>query len=193
MKVGVLKHRDLEVNYVVKKRRGSKSMRIRLEDDGSLCLTFPHYIPYALAPGFIKEKFDWVEKQLNNLQDSEVVHVSMADLVALRRLTLEKVGQSLLKYNSQYNFEVGDVTVRKYKARWGCCDRKGNLTFNMNLGALPQEVLDYIVVHELCHIKEFNHSPRFWRLVEQTIPNYKQVIKRLKRIKIEYGTQDDRV
>ena len=66
----------------------------------------------------------------------------------------------------------GRITIREQKTRWGSCSRKANLNFNWKLIRAPQEALDYVVIHELCHLYEFNHSPRFWRLVASVQPDY---------------------
>jgi predicted metal-dependent hydrolase len=66
------------------------------------------------------------------------------------------------------------------RSRWGSCSRKGNLNFNYKLIQLPQELADYIVVHELCHLKQFNHSHAFWNLIAETIPNHIELRKILK-------------
>jgi predicted metal-dependent hydrolase len=72
------------------------------------------------------------------------------------------------------------VTIRDQKTKWGSCSRKGNLSFNWRLILFPRKVLRYVVIHELCHLRHFNHSPRFWRLVEQHDPNYQSSIEWLK-------------
>ena len=74
----------------------------------------------------------------------------------------------------------GRVTIREQKSRWGSCSQKGNLNFNWKLIMAPPEVLDYVVVHELCHLHEFNHSPRFWSLVQAQLPDYEVWKKWLK-------------
>jgi predicted metal-dependent hydrolase len=73
-----------------------------------------------------------------------------------------------------------NVSIRDQKTKWGSCSRKGNLSFNWRLILFPHQVLRYVVIHELCHLRHFNHSPRFWSLVERHDPNYRESIEWLK-------------
>ena len=72
------------------------------------------------------------------------------------------------------------VKVRNYKSRWGCCDIKGNICFNYKLFMLPQSLREYVIIHELCHLKHHNHSAAFWGLVELYLPDYKRLRRELK-------------
>ena len=74
----------------------------------------------------------------------------------------------------------GGITIRNQRTRWGSCSSKGNLNFNCLLMLLPPEIIDYVVVHELCHRKEMNHSPKFWVQVERILPNYRILKQQLK-------------
>ena len=91
----------------------------------------------------------------------------------LSALALERIRQRLAWYIPRVGREPGRVTIREQKSRWGSCSSKGNLNFNWKLIMAPPEALDYVVIHELCHLYEFNHSPRFWALVEAQMPEYK--------------------
>jgi len=86
------------------------------------------------------------------------------------------LAKSRLEYwNTFYNFKYNRVVIRNQKTRWGSCSKKGNLNFNYKIALLPPKTADYIIIHELCHIGEFNHSKNFWDLVAKTMPDYKEV------------------
>jgi len=84
-------------------------------------------------------------------------------------------------FNTFYNFKWNRIVIRNQKTRWGSCSRKGNLNFNYKIALLPPESADYIIVHELCHLGEFNHSQKFWDLVAKTIPDYLTIRKDLRK------------
>jgi hypothetical protein len=81
----------------------------------------------------------------------------------------------LAHWNSFYNFRIGRVAIRNQATRWGSCSKKGNLNFNYRIAHLPQPLADYLIVHELCHLGEFNHSPRFHALVARVLPNHREL------------------
>jgi predicted metal-dependent hydrolase len=85
-------------------------------------------------------------------------------------------------YNAFYNHNVGKVFIKNTKSRWGSCSQKGNLNFNYKIVLLPPALADYIIIHELCHLKEFNHGPKFWALVSQCCPNYRQARAALRQL-----------
>lgn len=85
---------------------------------------------------------------------------------------LERIRQRVMFYAPRVGRQPGRITIRDQKTRWGSCSSRGNLNFNWKLIMAPPQVLDYVVIHELCHLHEFNHSPRFWTLVEGQMPDY---------------------
>ena len=84
-------------------------------------------------------------------------------------------------FNRFYGFTYERVFIRSQKTRWGACSAKGNLGFNFRIAYLPAYLADYVIVHELCHLEQFNHSPAFWELVARTIPDHKARRTELRR------------
>ena len=95
-------------------------------------------------------------------------------------LVLEK----LEYYNTFYNFKYNRVSIKNQKTKWGSCSSLGNLNFNYKLLHLPQRLFDYVIVHELCHLGQMNHSKDFWQLVEKTFPDYEVLRTELKKVRL---------
>ncbi|HVV38984.1 MAG TPA: M48 family metallopeptidase [Candidatus Paceibacterota bacterium] len=89
----------------------------------------------------------------------------------------------LVHYNRHYGYTLRKVFIKNLRSRWGSASSRGNLNFNYKVVLLPPALQDYVIVHELCHLGEFNHSPKFWALVAQTIPNYKKLRKALRAVR----------
>jgi len=87
--------------------------------------------------------------------------------------------QRVLKLADTYGFEVRKIGIRGQYTRWGSCSSKGNLSFNFKLLQFREEVIDYVITHELCHLKEMNHSKKFWMLVGKFCPDYKKLREEL--------------
>ena len=87
-------------------------------------------------------------------------------------------------YNKFYGFKINRIAIKNSKTRWGSCSKKGNLNFNYKIALLPPELANYVIVHELCHLGEFNHSARFWKLVERTIPNWREIRHTFRRVRV---------
>lgn len=94
---------------------------------------------------------------------------------------LEIVKERIEYLNAFYNYKWNKISVKNQKTRWGSCSRRGNLNFNYKIALLPQKSSDYIIVHELCHLGEFNHSQKFWDLVAKTVPDYKETRRDLRK------------
>lgn len=90
------------------------------------------------------------------------------------------ISERLDYYSKIHGFRFNRVSIRNQRSRWGSCSIKGNLNFNYRILMLPQHLADYIIIHELCHLKELNHSPRFWNLVAQVMPDYLEIKKELR-------------
>lgn len=95
--------------------------------------------------------------------------------------TKNKIEERVEEYAKKMNVTYKNIRIKDVKSHWGSCSSKKNLNFNYRIAMLPNEAIDYIVVHELCHLTEMNHSIRFWKLVEEWIPNHKKIRADLKK------------
>ncbi len=100
----------------------------------------------------------------------------------LREQARSLAASRIIHFNSHYQVPIGKVFIKNHKSRWGSCSAKGNLNFNYKIVLLPLSLTDYVIVHELCHLKEFNHSTKFWAKVAETLPNHKELRLQLRDI-----------
>jgi len=177
-------HEVWEINVV---RSARKSIGLQIDSDLVVTLRVPYRMSDKEVKRFVEEKTPWIEKHMNKMKE----RLSVDEAFPEERLTMEeiqKLADEALKvipervafFAPQVNVTYGRITIRNQKSRWGSCSAKGNLNFNCLLMLAPPEVLDYVVVHELCHRLEMNHSARFWQEVERVIPDYKTRRKWLK-------------
>ena len=134
---------------------------------------------------FVQQNMDWIQKNLkkvaeNQKEEEERVPMTEAEVRELAERATQLIPERVKHFAPLVGVTYGRITIRNQKSRWGSCSAKGNLNFNVGLLLAPPEVLDYVVVHELCHRKEMNHSPKFWAEVSKLIPDYKQHEKWLK-------------
>lgn len=182
------------MDYTIKKHWRAKAVRITVYPDGRVGVTVPYRLPNFLAQRFVESKREWIEEQLAkyekvNKEDSKN-GVSMRKSASERRkeyeakkeIALEVIGKRVAELNALYNFKYRNIAIRNQKTRWGSCSRTGNLNFNYKIAFLEQDMLDYVIIHELCHLKEFNHSPCFWALVAHACPDHKRIQARMKKL-----------
>ena len=171
------------VKYSVRVSRRARRMRIAVYSDSSVILTLPFgFKPYG-ADKFIRQKFLWIKKSLDHFRKFPVRNMkksSRRDYIANRQAALSLAKNKVEQWNKFFGFSYNRVSIKNQKTRWGSCSKKGNLNFNYKIVHLPERLTDYLIVHELCHLKEFNHSRNFWALVGSAIPDYKNLRKQLR-------------
>ena len=162
-----------------------KTIAVEVRQDGSVLVRAPRNCPQSRIDTFLKEKQAWVlakvEEQKEKEADSmKIQPLSEAEQRLYRDKAREIFEQKVSYYAQMMGVSYGRIAIRDQKTRWGSCSGKGNLNFNCLLMMAPDEVVDYVVVHELCHLIEMNHSKAFWAQVEQVMPDYKKHRKWLK-------------
>lgn len=172
-----------KITYTLSHSRRARRMRLAVHSDGSVVVTTPFFVGESMVEKLIREKSQWLLakiKYFTQLPDRKIVRQTKADYEKHKEDARQLVFDRLEYYSQQYKFPFNRVSIRNQKTRWGSCSIKGNLNFNYKVLFLEKRVQDYIIVHELCHLKEFNHSRQFWNLVAQTIPGWKAIRRELK-------------
>jgi len=111
--------------------------------------------------------------------------INRKDYLARKEEARLLVHAKIIQFNTHYQFEINRLFIKNQRSCWGSCSENKNLSFNYRLIYLEPELIDYVIVHELCHVQELNHSPRFWELVAQTIPSAKVLRKQLNKFEIK--------
>ena len=160
---------------VIKSNR--KTMAMRIVDSQTVELRVPLRATQAQIDAFIQQHQGWLDKHIQLVSQRERETAALPPLTAqeiraLAEKAVQYIPQRVSFFARQVGVSYGRITIRNQKSKWGSCSSQGNLNFNCLLMLCPPEVIDYVVVHELCHRREMNHSPRFWALVEAVIPNY---------------------
>ncbi len=168
-------------------RSDRKTLSLEVRKDGKLLVRAPKRMKDKEIARFVEQKSAWIGKCLEKQKAyGEKEPFSAEELENLSTEASEYLQNRIPYYAKLMGVSVGKICVRKQHTRWGSCSAKGNLNFNCLLMLFPQEVTDYVIVHELCHRKEMNHSPKFWAEVAKYCPEYKLLRARLKTEGVEY-------
>jgi predicted metal-dependent hydrolase len=165
---------------------------IRVVGDGTVRVTVPRRGSKREAEAFAEREREWIEKQQRRVEaererreretrnggSAAADHARVGELTgdqqrALRERARRELPQRLLELAAQHRLTVTRVTVRNQRWRWGSCNRNGHICLNWRLVAMPDAVRDYVLLHELMHLKRMDHSPKFWKLVGDVCPDFR--------------------
>ena len=165
---------DITVTII---RSVRKSIGLEVKPDGQVIVRVPQKLPEREISRFVIQHADWIQKhqELVKQQRQKNPQPRMRSVEEIQKLAdqaLQVIPQRVAYYAPKVGVTYGKITIRNQKTRWGSCSSRGNLNFNCLLMLAPPEVIDSVVVHELCHRKEMNHSDRFYQEVLRVFPDY---------------------
>lgn len=171
----------ITVNY--RKVRGAKGMRITISSGNKVVITGSTRSSFRSLEIFFALHKAWAEKKLLHFQKfpNPTIKLSKKKYDQKKEQSRKLVLEKLHFWNQYYQFQWKQVTIRNQSTRWGSCSSAGTLSFHAGLIDLSEELQDYLIVHELCHLQAMNHSAQFWKLVERTLPDAKKLDIRLKK------------
>lgn len=162
---------------VIRSRR--RTYALQITSDGKIIVRAPLYSSQQSIRSFVQTHSDWLDKHLKDAEDAlarmkTVQPLSEEELCALAEQAKAVIPERVAYYAGIIGVSYGRITIRNQHTRWGSCSSQGNLNFNCLLMLAPKDVLDSVVVHELCHRKHMDHSPAFYKEVFRVFPEYKK-------------------
>lgn len=162
-------------------RSSRKTLSIQITPEGRLVVRAPNHLSRREIDLFLESKAGWINSHLQKAAESTALpKLTATELYTLAEQAGETLSAKTIHFAPQVGVTWGRITIRAQRTRWGSCSSSGNLNFNCLLMLAPAFVQDYVVVHELCHRKEMNHSPKFWAEVERVLPDYRTAKRWLK-------------
>ena len=157
-------------------RSSRKTIAIQVKINGCVVVRSPYGTARSQIERFLAQKSEWVQAQQEKVRRVEEKQCVITDEMRKRGIDMAKklIPERVEYYAGIMGISYGRITIREQKTRWGSCSSKGNLNFNWKLMLMPEGTLDYVVVHELAHRIEMNHSKAFWRIVEEVLPDYRE-------------------
>lgn len=172
------------IPYLLRRNKRAKYISITVEIDGRVIVTLPHRASARHAASYVKKQYKWVLKSIEGLKKYRN-HVMLpggrGDYLKHKERARMLAHECSAKYCMHYGFSYNRIAIKNLRRSWGSCSAKRNLNFNYKIVHLPRRLAEYVIVHELCHLAELNHSKRFWALVTKTIPDYKECRKALRK------------
>ena len=174
-----------KIEYIIKKSRRT-TISVQITPDQKLLVKAPAYTSIKEVEDFLREKRDWIIKQINRTKVTSQQAAQMGILSDKEIRKLKRDAKKIIPERVEYYAKLSGITynrifIRLQKSRWGSCSIEGNLNFNALLALMPLEVLDSVVVHELCHRRHMDHSKAFYDEVLKIFPDYKKWDKWLKQ------------
>lgn len=159
-------------------RSKRKTLAIYVKPDGSVEVKAPLKMAEKTIENFVEEKADWIDhvkKRFADMrQNRKTIIISSDDMRRLKEEAGAYIGSRCPFFAKQMGVSYQKIGITKAKTRWGSCSSKGNISFSYRLMLTPKDAIDYVIVHELAHLKEMNHSQKFWAIVGKMMPDYKE-------------------
>jgi predicted metal-dependent hydrolase len=164
-----------KITYTLRKSKRARRMRLAVYCDGTIVVTTPFDLKETAVNKFMREKSNWLFSKIaffEQFKGKAIARYSRNDYLKYKDAAYKLAVDRVEYFNKTYKLKFNRINIKNQKTRWGSCSQKGNLNFNYKIALLPERLVDYIIVHELCHLEEFNHSKKFWSLVSKAMPDY---------------------
>ncbi len=155
-------------DIVLRKSHRCRRISIRVHPVNGISVTMPYVVPYAVGIAFLQSKRDWVISSVTRNQEklAKTVRPAPEEIDSLRTRAKTELPRRLEDLAARYGFIYNKVTIKHNATNWGSCSSKGNINLNLSIMMLPEILRDYVLLHELCHLRHHDHGPAFHLLLE---------------------------
>lgn len=171
------------------KSKRAKHLSISIGPFKGVRVAIPYGVSFKQAEEFVDSRMAWIQKHLIEIRELEEAYESMSESAdEIDRVEARRVLVSRLEHlSAQHGFYYNKVSIRNQKTRWGSCSAKNDISLNMKLLKLPQELVDYVILHELVHTRIKSHTKAFWRELDRIVGNAKALDSRLNQYRMALG------
>lgn len=174
----------MELTYIIQKSR-RRSISVSVIEDNKVLVKAPYFTPEHTIKDFLISKKDWLTKQIEKQNNEKEKAISLGlisedELKKIKKTAKKVIPEKVEYWSNKIGVTYGRISIRLQTSRWGSCAQNGNLNFNCLLVIMPEEILDSVIVHELCHRKYMNHSKDFYSEIDRVFTDYKKCNKWLK-------------
>ncbi len=176
-------HSSATIRYAVRRSRRARRMRLAVHRDGAVTLTMPAWMAPGEGERFVSRHAEWLLSKIANFArrpSSPFALYGRAEYLRYREAARALVASRLAMFAPVLGVSYGRVSIRAQRTCWGSCSRAVNLNFNYKILFLPAHLQDYVIVHELAHLRELSHSARFWAVVGSVLPSWRLLRRELR-------------
>ena len=176
-------YHDAEFGPVtLRKRARNRRITLRVSRRSGILISLPWLASYSRGLAFLESQRDWVRKVLERQASHPVPELSAEETARLRAEAKATLPPRLAALAAQHGFVYNSVRIKNNRSNWGSCSRKGNINLNLRLVTLPPAPQDYVMLHELCHLRHPNHGPGFHTLLESVCPGHRSLQRELRQL-----------
>lgn len=175
-----------KIEYALRMSKRARRIKLAIYCDGNFVVTAPRDVSENIIEQFIVKKSQWIIDKLEyfkSISGQVFTKGAKKDYTEYKDKALALAKKRIEYFNKIYGFNFNKINIKNQKTRWGSCSRKKNLNFNYKISLISERLADYVITHELCHLKEFNHSRKFWDLLAKAIPDCLDIRNELKKVK----------
>jgi len=160
------------ITYTLRRSTRARALRMEVRAEGVVVIA-PQHTALRVIENFASRHASWAHRAQKRFEGRHIIRAHRADIVPAKARARGIARELCARYGAFFGARAGSITIRAQKRRWGSCSHRGNLSFNYKIALLPPHLAEYIVVHEMCHLREFNHGKRFWELVARACPDHR--------------------